>query len=152
MHNENINEVKNVTNQEEKVLSTYQDYLDKALRKRSNQLEDDTSYNTRLKGLEYRTIGTMKAPAIDWIYLVNGIEVVDTFVFNMDNPKYMDFTIDRLIDTLALYGEDWVSFETPESLVKKYQYLIDTKAVIRQYEYNGFKKYEVLATEKTSHI
>ena len=139
MFNENTSEVTDLTNQEEKIPSTYQEYLDKALKNRSIQLEDET-------------IGKMNAPALNWKYLVDGKEVIDTFVFNMDNQKYMDFNIDRLIDTLALYGEDLVSFENPEALARKYQHLIGTKAVIKQYEYNGFKKYKVLATEKTSSI
>ncbi len=152
MFNENTSEVTDLTNQEEKIPSTYQEYLDKALKNRSIQLEDDTPHYTILGGLEYRTIGKMNAPALNWKYLVDGKEVIDTFVFNMDNQKYMDFNIDRLIDTLALYGEDLVSFENPEALARKYQHLIGTKAVIKQYEYNGFKKYKVLATEKTSSI
>lgn len=151
MHNENTNEIKNITNQEE-ALNTYQEYLDKALRKRNFQLEDGVPYTTMLNGLEYRTIGNMKVPAVDFIYPINGMEILDTFVFNMDNPKYMDFTMDRLIDTLALYGEELVSFDNPEELVKKYQHLIGTRAVIEQYTFNEYKKYKVQATEKTSSI
>ncbi len=134
---------------EVKKFNTFQEYLDEVKKKRSNSLENGVPYKGTLKEIKANTTYTMQIPSLDFIYEINGIEAVDTYVFDIDNPKYIEFTINRLTDTLGLYGEIFEKFTDTETVAETYQHLIGTEAIIKQHLYKGHLKYEILGTAKT---
>lgn len=137
-------------NSEEKKFSTIQEYLDEVKEKRLTSLENGIPYKGPLKFIKEGTTSITQIPTIDFGYDINGIEAIDTYVFDMDNPKYIMFTLNRLADTLELYGEELGEFTDTKKVAETYQHLIGTEATIQQHLYKGHPKYEVLSTEKTS--
>lgn len=136
-------------NNEEKKFNSLQEYLDEVKKMRNFSLENGVPYKSHLKEIKDNTTYSMQIPSLDFVYDVEGIEAIDTYVFDMENPKYIMFTLNRLADTLELYGEKLGEFTDTKTVAKAYQHLIGTEAIIQQHLYKGYPKYEVLSTEKT---
>ena len=134
---------------EEKILNSFQEYLDEVRKQRVMPLENGIPYKGKLKFIREGFTSITKTPTINFGYDINGIEAIDTYVLDMDNPKYIKFTLNRLSDTLKLYGENFEEFTDTKTVVETYQHLIGTEATIQQYLYKGHCKYEILNTEKT---
>lgn len=136
-------------NNEEKKFNSLQEYLDEVKKMRNFSLENGVPYKSHLKEIKDNTTYSMQIPSLDFVYDVEGIEAIDTYVFDMENPKYIMFTLNRLADTLELYGEKLGEFTDTKTVAETYQHLIGTEATIQQYIYKGHPKYEILNTEKT---
>ena len=137
-------------NNDEKGFRSCQECLDAVNEERSNKLKDNGPYKGPLNYLKASTTYNTQIPTVDFGYLINGIVVVDTYVFDLSNPKYLKFTMNRLANTLALYGESLEEFIDTKTFVEKYQHLIGTQVELKQDHYKDYAKYIVLATEKTS--
>ena len=134
---------------EEKILNSFQEYLDEVKKQRNMSLENDVPYKGKLKYIRDGFTSITKTPSIDFGYDIDGIEAIDTYVLDMENPKYIKFTLNRLADTLELYGEKFEEFTDTKTVAKTYQHLVGTEATIQQHLYKGHPKYEILSTEIT---
>ena len=139
-------------NNDEKGFRSCQECLDAVNEERSNKLKDHVPYKGPLNYLKASTTYNTQIPTVDFGYLINGIVVVDTYVFDLSNPKYLKFTMNRLAETLELYGETLKEFTDTKTFVEKYQHLVGTQVKIKQDHYKDFPKYQILATEKTSKL
>lgn len=115
------------------------------------KLLDNKMYRGKLKDVMAGFTSKANKPFADFIYEVfaNGgyTEVHDTYVFDPKNPKYMYVTIKKLKETLERLGYNLNINDVANttSIVNTCSCLIGTQVKIEQYDYNGFKKYNVYA-------
>ena len=115
------------------------------------KLLDNKMYRGKLKYVTAGFTSKSNTPFADFIYEIfaNGgyTEAHDTYVFDPKNPKYMYFTIKKLKETLERLGYNLNINDVADttSIVNTCSCLIGTQVKIEQYDYNGYKKYNVYA-------